>query len=88
MDKRSIFERDYAGEPVSPNEPDYQLLIADIEDCMTKANELNSGRFSFAEARKRFGEIIGQKIDDTSLIMPPVYIDYCNPAKIIKYIEH
>lgn len=41
MDKRSIFERDYAGEPVSPNEPDYQLLIADIEDCMAKANELN-----------------------------------------------
>ena len=24
MDKRSIFERDYAGEPVSPNEPDYR----------------------------------------------------------------
>ena len=38
MDNRSIFERDYAGEPVSPNEPDYQLLIADIEDCMAKAN--------------------------------------------------
>ena len=52
MDNRSIFERDYAGEPVSPNEPDYQLLIADIEDCMAKASELNTGRFSFAEARK------------------------------------
>lgn len=34
MEKRTIFERDYAGEPVSPNEPDYHLLIADIEECM------------------------------------------------------
>lgn len=84
MDNRSIFERDYAGEPVSPNEPDYQLLIADIEDCMAKANELNSGRFSFAEARKRFGEIIGQEIDDSSLIMPPVYIDYGKHVKMGK----
>ena len=54
MDNRSIFERDYAGEPVSPNEPDYQLLITDIEDCMAKASELNTGRFSFAEARKNY----------------------------------
>ena len=84
MDNRSIFERDYAGEPVSPNEPDYQLLIADIEDCMAKANELNSGHFSFAEARKRFGEIIGQEIDDSSLIMPPVYIDYGKHVKMGK----
>lgn len=38
MDNRSIFERDYAGEPVSPNEPNYQLLITDIEDCIVGAN--------------------------------------------------
>lgn len=76
MDERSIFERDFSGEPVSQNEPDYQFLITDIEECMEKANELNSGRFSFAEARVRFGEIIGQEIDEGTLVMPPVYIDY------------
>ena len=43
MSKRSIFERDYAGEMVPTSDPEYGALIADIMPCMTKAAELNNG---------------------------------------------
>lgn len=37
---KDIFEKDISGEMVSPNEPGYEALIADIFDTMKTTTEL------------------------------------------------
>ena len=40
---KDIFEKDLSGEMVSPNEPGYDELIADIFATMKVATEMNTG---------------------------------------------
>lgn len=40
---KDIFEKDLSGEMVSPNEPGYDALIADIFATMRIATEMNTG---------------------------------------------
>lgn len=81
-----IFERDLAGEIISTDDPEYEILYSAIMDTMDKCRELNNGIHSDEEIREIFSEIIGEKVDETFTLMPPFYIDYGKNLKIGKNV--
>lgn len=81
-----IFERDLAGEIISTDDPEYEILYSAIMDTMDKCRELNNGIHSDEEIREIFSEIIGEEVDETVTLMPPFYIDYGKNLKIGKNV--
>lgn len=81
-----IFERDLAGEFISTDDSEYEILYNAIMDTMNKCRELNNGIHSDKEIRKIFSEIIGEEVDETFILMPPFYIDYGKNLKIGKNV--
>lgn len=79
-----IFERDLNGEMVSPSDLGYGKLINAIWDTMRTATELNDGYHTPDEVRRILGEIIGQKVDESVTLLPPLYVDYGKHIKIGK----
>lgn len=82
--RHEIFDRDVRGEMVSPNDPGYELLIADIFDTMKTATEMNTGYRTPEEVHKFMGRILDKPLDETTTVLPPLYIDYGKPVTIGK----
>lgn len=59
---KDIFEKYLSGEMVSPNEPGYDALIADIFDTMRTATELDTGYKSPEEVHEYMGKILGVSV--------------------------
>lgn len=72
----SIFEKDLAGEMVSPNDPGYEELINSIWDTMKLAAELNDGYHTPEEVRNYLSRITGSEIDPSVTLLPPFYVDF------------
>lgn len=81
---KDIFERDRSGEMVSPEDPGYEVLIADIFDTMKIASEMNTGYKTPAEVHCYMERILGEPLDETTTVIPPFYVDYGNPVTIGK----
>lgn len=79
-----IFERDLNGEMVSPNDQGYDELIADIFDTMKTATEMNIGYKTPAEVHEYMKRMLGKPLDESTTVLPPVYIDYGKPVTIGK----
>lgn len=78
-----IFKKDLSGEMVSPSEPGYELLIAEIYKTMQTATEMNGGTWQSAEDTHAYMERILQKpMPKSSTVLPPLYIDYGKPVTI------
>lgn len=75
-----------AGEFISTDDPEYEILYSAIMDTMDKCRELNNGIHSDEEIREIFSEIIGEEVDETFTLMPPFYIDYGKNLKIGKNV--
>ncbi len=58
MFMENIFERDRTGEMVSPNDPGYDDLIADIFDTIKTATEMNTCYRTPAEVHDYMGKIL------------------------------
>ena len=80
-----IFAKDLSGKLVSPCEPGYELLIDDIFSTMETAQALASVS---VRDQKRVHElmekILGKPLDDSTTVLPPLYIDSGKPVKIGK----
>lgn len=80
-----IFTKDRSGEMVSPNEPGYELLLEDIFTTIETAQELATVS---VRDQKRIHElmdrILGKPLDESSTLLPPLYIDYGKPVTIGK----
>lgn len=74
--KNDIFEKDLAGEMVSPNDPGYDELINSIWDTMKVAAELNNGYHTPDEVRNYLSRITGCEIDPSVTLLPPFYVDF------------
>ena len=85
--RHEIFDRDLRGEMVSPNDPGYDLLISDIFDTMKTATEMNTGYHTPEEVHEFMGRILDKPLDKSTSVLPPLYIDYGKPVRIIKKIE-
>lgn len=82
--RHEIFDRDVRGEMVSPNDPGYELLITDIFDTMKIATEMNTGYRTPEEVHEFMGRILDKPLDETTTVLPPLYIDYGKPVTIGK----
>lgn len=74
--KNDIFEKDLAGEMVSPKDPGYDELINSIWDTMKLAAELNDGYHTPDEVRNYLSRITGREIDPSVTLLPPFYVDF------------
>ncbi len=80
-----IFAKDLSGELVSPEEPGYELLIDDIFSTMETAQELATVSVRDQNRVHELMEIIlGKPLDESTTVLPPLYIDYGKPVKIGK----
>lgn len=82
--RHEIFDRDVRGEMVSPNDQGYDLLIADIFDTMKTATEMNTGYRTPEEIHEFMGRILDKPLDESTTVLPPLYIDYGKPVSIGK----
>lgn len=71
-----IFEKDLAGEMVSPSDPGYDELISSIWDTMKLAAELNDGYHTPDEVRSYLSRITGREVDSSVTLLPPFYVDF------------
>ena len=79
---KDIFEKDLSGEMVSPVEPGYEALIADIFDTMGIAAEMNCGYKTQDEVHGYMRRILGKPLDPSTTVIPPFYVDYGKPVTI------
>lgn len=82
--RHEIFDRDVRGEMVSPSDQGYELLITDIFDTMKIATEMNTGYRTPGEVHAFMGRILDKPLDETTTVLPPLYIDYGKPVTIGK----
>ncbi|MDE5651139.1 MAG: sugar O-acetyltransferase, partial [Duncaniella sp.] len=80
-----IFAKDFSGELVSPDEPGYELLIDDIFSTMETAQELATVSVRDQKRVHELMEIIlGKPLEESTTLLPPLYIDYGKPVTIGK----
>ena len=82
--RHEIFDRDVRGEMVSPSDQGYELLITDIFDTMKIATEMNTGYRTPEEVHEFMERILDKPLDETTTVLPPLYIDYGKPVTIGK----
>lgn len=78
-----IFNRDLSGEIVSPDDKGYEILIAEIFRTMETAQELSEVKVGDqARVHELMERILGKKMPESSVLLPPLYIDYGKPVVI------
>lgn len=82
--EKDIFAKDLSGETVSPHDAGDDELIGDIFATMKTATEMNTGYRTPEEVHEYMGRILGKPLDDSTTLLPPLYIDYGKPVTIGK----
>lgn len=78
-----IFSRDLGGEMVSPHDAGYEHLINDIFTTMETAQELSSVSVrNQKRVHELMGAILGKPLHESTVVLPPLYIDYGKPVNI------
>ena len=65
-----IFAKDLSGEMVSPDEPGYDELIADIFATIKTATEMNTGYRTPEEVHEYMERILDKELDATTTVLP------------------
>ena len=81
---KTIFEKDLSGEIVSSNEPGYEALITDIFATIRTATEMNTSYHTPEEVHEYMSRILGKPLEESTTVLPPLYIDYGQPVTIGK----
>ena len=79
---KNIFEKDLSGEMVSPDEPGYEALISDIFATIETATKMNTGYRTPEEMHEYMGRILGKPLEESTTVLPPLYIDYGKPVTV------
>ena len=80
-----IFQRDLAGEMVSPKDDGYQLILSKILDTMELARQMDS--IDICDQKKIheiMEKILEKPLDISTVVTPPLYIDFGSPVRIGK----
>lgn len=65
-----------AGELILESDPQYPVLYEALLRGMRITGELNTSYHTPAQVREVIGELTGQKLDETTWIVPPFYSDF------------
>lgn len=72
-----IFERELAGEVISPSEEaDFHLILNVINRAMELTTELNQLDYQHPRVREILEDLFGERLDETTLLLPPFYTDF------------
>lgn len=74
-ERPAIINALHAGEAVSMSHPDMPLLTQAASDAFAALKAFNQAH-EIAEMRDLFAEVIGCKLDDTTLVYPPFYTNH------------
>lgn len=83
---RDIFERELAGEPISPDDADYEKIRNIIVETMNLCFEMNSKVNTVAQNRQYLSRLIGKEVDESVSFIPPFYIDFGKNTTIGKNV--
>ena len=83
---QDILERDKAGEPISPKDPDYHKILQIIEQAQKTIAELNLSYHNSDEVRTIFSKLIGKQVDNTFTLLPPFYTDFGKNITVGKHV--
>jgi acetyltransferase-like isoleucine patch superfamily enzyme len=73
--KRDIFDRMQAGEPICSYDPQYPKVQEVVSRTIKLAAQLNSST-DIDQIRKRLSEIIGNQIDESTTVFVPFYTNF------------
>ncbi len=73
---KDILQRELDGELIRTDDPEYEAIIGTIWKTMKLASKLNTSLLDVEENRKIFIEIFGKEYDESTVILPPFYVDY------------
>ncbi|BFM04987.1 sugar O-acetyltransferase [Halioxenophilus aromaticivorans] len=90
MRRKDIFERELAGELISPEDPEYIKIAKRITSAQRLIAELNNSYHSPQKVRDFIARLTGTQIDKTFFLLPPFYTDYGKNIRIGKnvFINH
>lgn len=71
-----IFQRELNGELIRTDDPEYEKIIGTIWKTMKLASKLNTSLLDVEENRKILVQIFGKEYDESTVILPPFYVDY------------
>ena len=72
---KNIFERLRAGQPISLNDPEYPKVQAIVDRTLRLSAELNNAG-SVDSIRENLSAIIGKKIDQSTTVFAPFYVNF------------
>lgn len=78
----TIFERELAGEVISPADPEFGKIYAVIEQAFSLTTRLNSLHFQDPAVRTILEELFGRPLDQSSTLLPPFYADFGKNTRI------
>lgn len=87
--KQSITETLVSGQSVAMNHPDMSQLVEAASQAFKTLSRFNQ-EHDFSKARSLFSELVGETIDETTMVYPPFYTNYGKNIKIGKnvFINH
>lgn len=89
VEQANIFERLRSGKPIRLNDPEYDQINEVVNRTIKLSQKLNTSS-NIDAVRNILGEIIGQKIDDSTTIFAPFYTNFGRFTTIGKnvFINH
>jgi acetyltransferase-like isoleucine patch superfamily enzyme len=81
LNMKTIFERDLAGEIIPLDDPEYPELLKELNTLVTD---------DLAKIRAIFSRLVGKKVDESFVILPPFYTDFGENIQIGKnvFVNH
>ena len=85
-----IFQRELAGEVISPSDPEYPNIAALIDEAQRTIADMNTGYREPAEVRALFGRLTGTAVDESFWLLPPFYTDFGKNIRVGRnvFINH
>jgi len=86
----NIFKRIKAGGPIRKDDPEYEKFGEMVSRTIRLCVQMNAQANDLDDVRKRLGEIIGTKIDESTTIFPPFYTNFGQSIRLGKnvFINH
>lgn len=72
----NIFERELAGETISPSDPDFLPILEVIHHAFELTSKLNRLDYGDTKTKEILHELFGKELDDSTTLKPPFYTDF------------
>lgn len=72
----NIFERELAGETISPADPDFPSVHEVIHNAFRLTSTLNRLDYGNKKINEILCELFGKNLDETTTLIPPFYTDF------------